>query len=227
MAKPQAALLDRLTATLEAFEDKKSFVLVSPMDRWAKPMWNGTGFYIPPKDEVVRAVRKDQYESYKIDGKYVPGTLRVWDRIVESRLGPQKVYDVVRAIRESLGIRKTKNGYVYEKEWGMAGIGVVLDGASREEIEAVRAQGMERFKDYELAVAQMKVNAYESQTSVRLRNGLQPLPESQEVAQCRKVIAELDARQTKQLLSKFDLDPLHRSEVGKGTVIKEAAQVGT
>lgn len=200
----------KISATLDALIDDRRFILVNPMDHWATPGWNGTKCHIPPRDEVWEAEAKGDYESYKdpATGKYVPGTLCIMDGYVDGPLGPEKSFDCVRFIRESLGITKNKKtGKVtFEKDWGAAGVSVVIDGASREEIEQVRAGGNERWQEHELAVAQMHVHAFESQNQARTRSGMTPLTESPEIVAYRELVSHFDSKRKQKLMERFDIN---------------------
>lgn len=222
--KPNAEAMGRIAATLESLTDRKVFVLVSPMAETAKPTWDGVTMFVPPRDEVAPDA-KDYFEAYRdpATGRPVPGTLRVFDLHEQTPAGDRKCFDVVRAIRESLGIKKTPRGFEYTREWGAAGIGVVMDGASLEEIEEVREQGAARYREHGLATAQMTVDAHESMNANRVRQGLQALVDTEEVKIARETVSELSGARREQLRKRFDLDKGVKGaarDLGAGETIK-------
>lgn len=235
--------MDRVAATFEAISQQKRFVLVNASDQWMDPQYDGVRMLVPPAGEVVEMSErtpKTVFHSY-IDpatGKYVPGTLVVWDIFMPTDLGEKLVWNVTIAIRHCLGLErdtKTKK-FVYRGTQGMAGVGVVLDGCSLEEINQVRGGGMDRFKRYSHGVALATIHAFDERNSKRVQQGLPELPPSEEYRKALEVANVIKEAERKALLKTFDLergDPKVQMDVGgavtpggKERAAKEAIPAG-
>lgn len=217
----QKAVMEKIGMTFDSLMEVRKFVLVSAMDRGATPTWDGVAMHVPKRDFIVEC--PNWFESYRdpVTKQYIPGTLVVFDLVIKEGAGERRTFDIVRGLREALGIKRLPDGtFEYTKDFGMAGVGVMMYGATREEIEAVRTAAMERFKEYELADAQMRVQAHESMNNNRVKSNLAPLPDSEEVTLARELISELAADRRRKLLDKFDLGRVQGAarDIGHGSV---------
>lgn len=200
----------KLATAIAAITEQKRFILVNPSPDEMAPIWDGLTIYIPGRDDTrVSPDGKKVWESYRdpVTKKMIPGTLVVWDIYEETALGQKKVWDVTSALRMVLGVKETKKGFVYEGVYGGAGLGVALDGASREDIEAVRENGMERWRQEERAVAMMRVRAHDERNLARKRDQMAPIEDTEDIRQARQIMDLLGASERNTLLRRYDIAP--------------------
>jgi len=204
----------RMLATIEAINPVKRFILVNAsLQSYVLP-WDGLSIHVPGAEQVVPKVNNRTWHSYidPKDHKPVPGTLVIWDLMESTALGERKTWDAVSAIRNCLGLRKEKGGFVYAAAWGAAGVSVITDGASREEIEAVRGSGKSRHSDYRLAEALAAVHAFDSRNTQLERSKMAPMQPTPEYLENMEIIATLNAKKRAALLDQFDIKPQRGTE---------------
>jgi hypothetical protein len=167
----------------------KDFIVINPSEEWQCIVSSPVEFVVPPRNVSVTAETHqgtDNLSAVDHDGDTVPGTLVVGDVRDEGRL----VWNAAEGLRAALGINA--NGE-YATGLGLRGLAVLPAGATREEIEEVRAQGIERLNAASVESARATVAAHDEKNDIRRRLNMPLLPGDDTYVKASLLLGKLTA----------------------------------
>jgi hypothetical protein len=198
----------KMFAKTEFLQDVRQYVIINSTDEWLDLVDQGTSWPLPPNDVAVEPSKLHPTAcSSWVDPttkEYVPGTLVIKDKYQSTPLGqPERMVNVEAAIKTALGYNPELGEYF--ENLGIKGVSVAPFSATREEIELVRADGLERFRKWKVKESLDLVDAHDLRNEARRRANMSPIPPSREYLKAASALDALKAEDVAEYKQKFAL----------------------
>lgn len=196
----------------------KDFIVINPCDEWQQIISSPVEFSVPPRDvAVTKATHNggDAFSAVDSDGDPVPGTLVITDVWSDGVL----IWNASVGLRTALGVSPSGE---YKTGLGLKGLAVLPSGATREEIEEVRAQGVERLNASRVQSARDTVAAHDEKNEIRRRLNMPLLPGDDEYVKASLLLNRLTASHASEVEER--IDPLADDDDGLMRFAREKAR---
>jgi len=183
----------------------KGYVIVNATEDRIEVRCAGMGFYVPPKSEFHNPDEPRLMHSYKDPqtGKPMPGTLLLVDVVERGSLVLKTLWNSEAAVIHVFGV--DMNSGLPSSDYFLRGLGVVPEGATREEVEATRTAGVVRARKWAVRTAYGVVNSHNLKNEARKRANLGEVPPDRGTARSMMVIQALQEEEIAAMKAEFPI----------------------
>ena len=198
----------KMFAKTEFLSDTKQYVIVNSTSERLDMRDQGMCWSLPPTD-VTRVPSKFHpvacvSHADPETGELIPGTLVVRDRSQPTPVGGiEQMVDLDAAVKTALNY--DPNTGEYTAGIGLKGVSVVPFSADRADIEQVRAEGLERYRQWKVKESIDLVDAHDLRNEARRRANLGTLPPSREYISATAALDVLRTEEVADYRDKFAL----------------------